>query len=129
MSTAATDTPAPNYALTIYSSAQGAMDAEMLTDGNSVPGYALVSDTREMIFPNGRGELRFTDVAQRIDPTTVAFASLTDPGGTRVLEQNYQFDLVSQVKLLKSLYRRANCRQPKCRFGAHNAQGHLAGRA
>ena len=105
MTTAATDTPgtasaSPNYALTIYSSAQGAMDAEMLTDGNSVPGYALVSDTREMIFPNGRGELRFTDVAQRIDPTTVAFASLTDPGGTRVLEQNYQFDLVSQVKLL-----------------------------
>ena len=100
MTTAATDTPAPNYALTIYSSAQGAMDAEMLTDGNSVPGYALVSDTREMIFPNGRGELRFTDVAQRIDPTTVAFASLTDPSGTRVLEQNYQFDLVSQVKLL-----------------------------
>ena len=100
MTTAATETANPDYALTVYSSALGAMDAEMLTDGNSVPGYALVSDTREMIFPNGRGELRFTDVAQRIDPTTVAFASLTDPSGTRVLEQNYQFDLVSQVKLL-----------------------------
>jgi hypothetical protein len=97
--TTAADT-APQYALTIYSSAQGAMDAEMLSDGNSVPGYALVSDTREMVFPNGRGELRFTDVAQRIDPTTVSFASLTDPAGTRVLEQNYQFDLVSQAKLL-----------------------------
>ena len=100
MTATATETAKPDYALTVYSSAQGAMDAEMLTDGNSVPGYALVSDTREMIFPNGRGELRFTDVAQRIDPTTVAFASLTDPSGTRVLEQNYQFDLVSQVKLL-----------------------------
>jgi hypothetical protein len=90
----------PNFAITVYSSAQGAIDADMLSDGNSVPGYALISDTREMSFPDGRGELRFSDVAQRIDPTTVAFSSLTDPVGTRVLEQNYQFDLVSQAKLL-----------------------------
>jgi hypothetical protein len=40
-------------------------------------------------------------VAKRIDPTTVSFASLTDPDGTRVVEQNYQFDLVSQQKLLE----------------------------
>src|SRR5207249_4358489 len=36
-----------------------------------------------------------------IDPTTVSFASLTDPAGTRVVEQNYQFDLVSQQKLIE----------------------------
>src|SRR6185295_15468933 len=41
----------------------------------------------------------FTDVAALIDPTTVTFASLSDPA-TRVLEQNFQFDLVSTQKLL-----------------------------
>jgi hypothetical protein len=35
-----------------------------------------------------------------IDPTTVSFASLTDPKGTRVVEQNFEFDLTSTAKLL-----------------------------
>ena len=47
----------------------------------------------------GRSQLSFTDVAALIDPTTVTFTSLTDPA-TRVLEQNFQFDLVSTQKLL-----------------------------
>ena len=50
--------------------------------------------------PRGRGTIQFTDVAALIDPTTVQFLSLTDPEGTKVLEQNFQFDLVSQEKLL-----------------------------
>src|SRR5690606_31119660 len=49
----------------------------------------------------GRSTLRFSDVAARMDPTTVAFESLTDPAGTRVIEQNYQYDLVSGQKLLE----------------------------
>jgi len=52
-----------------------------------------------MTLPQGTGELRFTDVAKRIDPTTVAFESLSDPA-TRVIEQNYQYDLVDNAKLL-----------------------------
>ncbi len=39
------------------------------------------------------------DVAALIDPTTVTFQSLSDPA-TRVLEQNYQFDLIGMDKLL-----------------------------
>lgn len=54
-----------------------------------------------MTLQSGNGELRFTDVAKRIDPTTVSFESLTDPGGTRVIEQNYQYDLVDREKLLR----------------------------
>ncbi len=65
----------------------------------SVPGYALVRDDREVKLKQGRSQVSFTDVAALIDPTTVTFASLTDPG-TRVLEQNFQFDLVSTQKLL-----------------------------
>jgi hypothetical protein len=44
--------------------------------------------------------VRFTDVAAKIDPTTVSFESLTHPD-TRILEQNYQFDLVSSTKLME----------------------------
>jgi len=65
-----------------------------------VPGYALVRDDREMKLKQGRSQISFTDVAALIDPTTVTFASLSEPA-TRVLEQNFQFDLVSTQKLLQ----------------------------
>ena len=65
----------------------------------AVPGYALVRDEREMKISQGRSQVSFTDVAALIDPTTVTFTSLSDPS-TRVLEQNFQFDLVSTQKLL-----------------------------
>lgn len=93
----------PDYSLTIYSSAQpGQIDVERLANyGTSLPGYALVRDGRKMRLEAGSSELRFTDVAKRIDATTVAFESLTDPEGTRVIEQNYQYDLVNREKLLE----------------------------
>ncbi len=56
---------------------------------------------RDLDFSKGRNAVRFTDVAAQIDPTTVVFESLTDGKGTTVLEQNYQFDLVSTDKLLQ----------------------------
>ena len=91
--------------LTIYSSAQpGAIRPEMYRyggqQGHAVPGYAVVRHEREIELKAGRNDLRFTDVAGLIDPTTVSFQSLTDPNGTHVVEQNFQFDLVSQEKLL-----------------------------
>src|SRR5882672_8350117 len=95
-------------AITIYSSAQpGAIPPEFYRpipgqaapNAMAVPGYALVRDDREVNIKQGRSQLSFTDVAALIDPTTVTFTSLSDPG-TRVLEQNFQFDLVSTQKLL-----------------------------
>jgi hypothetical protein len=91
--------------VTIYSSAQpGAVSPELYRyggqQGNQVPGYAVVRHERPIELKNGRNDVRFTDVAGLIDPTTVSFESLTDPGGTRVVEQNFQFDLVSTDKLL-----------------------------
>jgi hypothetical protein len=93
---------APDYALTVYSSAvPGQISVEALANyGVTLPGYALVRDARRMQLPQGTGAVRFSDVARRIDPTTVSFASKTDPAGTRVIEQNFQFDLVSQEKLI-----------------------------
>jgi hypothetical protein len=91
--------------VTIYSSAQpGAVSPDLYRyggqQGNQVPGYAVVRHERPIELKNGRNEVRFTDVAGLIDPTTVSFESLTDPKGTRVVEQNFQFDLVSTDKLL-----------------------------
>jgi len=67
----------------------------------AVPGYAVVRQERDLEFSKGRNAVRFTDVAALIDPTTVVFESMTDGKGTTVLEQNYQFDLVSTDKLLQ----------------------------
>jgi len=91
-------------ALTIYSSAQpGSINAQTFKsggEGNVVPGYALVREERLFTLKAGRNLLRVSDVPGLIDPTTVAFTSLTDPKGTRVVEQNFEFDLTSTTKLL-----------------------------
>jgi hypothetical protein len=106
---AAQSPPPEDTALTIYSSARpGAVPAEYYrpTPGggtpsaSEVPGYAMVRHERRVRIEGGRSKLRFTDVAALIDPTTVTFTSLSDPT-TRVLEQNFQFDLVSTDKLLQ----------------------------
>lgn len=100
---------ADSTALTIYSTAQpGGIPAEWYRPvpgqhqnfrGN-IPGYAVVKEERAFEFDNGIGELTFTGVAALLDPTTVHFESLDDKA-TKVLEQDYRFDLVSQQKLLE----------------------------
>jgi hypothetical protein len=69
--------------------------------GRPLPGYAVIRQDRPVTLKAGRGIVQFTDVAALIDPTTVSFTSLTDPAGTRVLDQNYQFDLVSAQKMIE----------------------------
>jgi hypothetical protein len=69
--------------------------------GQGAPGYAVVRHERQVSLKPGRNELKFVDVAAQIDPTTVSFSSLTDPANTRVVEQSFQFDLVSTEKLLE----------------------------
>ena len=61
--------------------------------------YAVVREVRALTIGQD-GKVRFTDVARYIDPTTVHFKSLTDPAA-KLLEQNYQYDLVSADKLLR----------------------------
>ncbi|MGB7341449.1 MAG: hypothetical protein WBC91_21310 [Phototrophicaceae bacterium] len=64
-------------------------------------GTALVQDRRTYTFTTGDNLINFTDVAALIDPTSVSFTSITDPLGTRVLEQNYIYDLVGTSALLR----------------------------
>jgi len=60
----------------------------------------LVKDVREFQLGVGTHDVKFMDVAAQIDPTTVHLKSLTDPAGVRILEQNYEYDLLSPQKLL-----------------------------
>lgn len=62
---------------------------------------ALVKDKRTLALKSGTNEVRFTDVAEQIDPTSVQFTSLTDPSGTRVVEQNFAYDIVGSQKILQ----------------------------
>ncbi len=61
---------------------------------------ALVKETREIKLAVGEGELRFLDVASNIIPTTIQVTSLTFPEEFRVLEQTYQYDLLTPKRLL-----------------------------
>jgi len=109
LATGAGEAREPDVAVTIYSAQQpGAIPAEYyrplpgvpLPGAASIPGYAMVRVDRDVRIEAGRSTLRFGDVAALIDPTTVTFAVPDDPG-TRVLEQNFQFDLVSTSRLLQ----------------------------
>ncbi len=76
--------PATAIALTVYN-----------TD------LALVNEMRPLTLAKGINEVRFSGVPTQIDPTSVHFASTTDPDGTTVLEQNYEYDVVGSEKLLE----------------------------
>lgn len=60
----------------------------------------LVRETRRLTLPSGQIALRFADVTSQIRPETVHLASLTAPLSLRILEQNYQYDLLNPAKLL-----------------------------
>ena len=59
-------------------------------------GRALVRDARPVSLPAGTSALEFRDIAERVMPETVAIAG----EGVAVLEQNYEYDLLSPQTLL-----------------------------
>jgi len=61
----------------------------------------LVKDVRDVRLPSGTSEVQFVDVAAQVDPTTVHLKSLSDPTGLKILEQNYEYDLLSSQKLME----------------------------
>ncbi len=78
-----------------------------LTDQSSVAltiynsNIALVKDQRDLELGAGDNTLQFMDVAAQILPATVHIKSLTDAQGLRVLEQNYEYDLLNPAKLME----------------------------
>ena len=69
--------------------------------------FALVKENRDMSLDKGMNTVSILDVASAIEPSSVAFKSLTDPNGVVVREQNYQYDLINTNTILnKSLGKR-----------------------
>jgi hypothetical protein len=74
----------PNIAVTIYNN-----------------NLALVREVRSIDFQKGLFDFRFKDVPSRIDPTSVHFKPLKWEDRIAILEQNYQYDLVSSDKIFE----------------------------
>ena len=93
---------------------------------SQVPGFGVVRDTRLVTLDEGMNTVPFTDVAQFIDPTSVTLTEVGTNGprdegaegeeeeeeeeeegggggggGIKVIEQNFQFDLVDPAKMLQ----------------------------
>lgn len=60
----------------------------------------VVKERRKIALDAGVNRIPFENVAATIDPTSVRFESMTDPAGTFVEEQNYEYDLVNASKIL-----------------------------
>jgi hypothetical protein len=62
---------------------------------------ALVKDQREVKLPKGQCQLAFQEVSAQIRPETAILRNLTSPKGFGVIEQNFDFDLLTPQKLLE----------------------------
>lgn len=60
----------------------------------------LIKEVRKVELSGGEAELRFMDVASSIMPTTVHVRSLNYPDDFTLLEQDYEYDLINEDKLL-----------------------------
>lgn len=86
------------WAIVLGSALAAGPDASEVTIYNQ--GFALVKEVRMLDLKQGEQTLRVEDVAQRIEPSSVGIRSITNPGGLQVLEQNYQYDLISPMAIL-----------------------------
>ena len=62
---------------------------------------ALVRDRRKVDVPQGESRLALRDVSARIQPETALLQSVGAPQRLSVLEQNFDYDLLSPQKLLE----------------------------
>ena len=63
-------------------------------------GMGFIKEVRVAKLKKGMQSMLVENVAQLIDPTSVGFKCLSNPGSVGVLEQNYQFDLISPQSIL-----------------------------
>jgi hypothetical protein len=62
---------------------------------------ALVRDRRRLALPRGESHLALRDVSAKMQPETALLQSLTAPAKLSVVEQNFDYDLLSPGKLLE----------------------------
>jgi hypothetical protein len=62
---------------------------------------ALIKDERRVTLDAGTSRLALRDVSAQMQPQTALLRSLDEPDAFQVLEQNFDFDLLSPAKLLE----------------------------
>lgn len=62
---------------------------------------ALVKDTRKLSLPTGESRLSFRDVSALIRPETAFLRNIDAPGTVSVIEQNFDYDLLSPQKMVE----------------------------
>jgi hypothetical protein len=62
---------------------------------------ALIKDTRRVALDAGLNRLALREVSGRMRPETASLRSLTHPGSLSLIEQNFDFDLLTPAKLLE----------------------------
>jgi len=88
-----------SFAQTTVTSTQEDQKEVAVTVYNS--NVALVRDVRRLRLAAGTLDLRYMDIAAQVNPATVHIVSLNAPKDLSVLEQNYEYDLLSPQKLLQ----------------------------
>jgi hypothetical protein len=96
-------------ALAIASQAHAAVEEKpsTLSDQQSVAvtiyneNLALVKDVRKVMLEPGSNRLALREVSGRMRPETAALRSLSNPGSLSMIEQNFDFDLLTPAKLLE----------------------------
>jgi hypothetical protein len=74
----------------------GAVEVTVYNDN-----LGLVKERRTFSLKDGVNDVQATDVAAQMDATSVHFKSLTAPDAVSVLEQNFEYDLVSPEKIME----------------------------
>src|SRR5947208_4155789 len=72
---------------------------------------ALVKDTRRVTLEAGPNRLALREVSGRMRPETALLRSLTHPGALTLVEQNFDFDLLTPAKLLEKYVGRSEERR------------------
>ncbi len=91
----------------LFTASAGAENLTSLDDQVSVgvtiynDNLALVKDKRKVSLPSGESWLAFRGVSGKMRPETALFRSVTYPGQLMVLEQNFDFDLLTPQTLLE----------------------------
>ena len=62
---------------------------------------ALIKDTRKVKLPAGESKLAWRDVSARMRAETALLRNITHPKGLSLVEQNFDFDLLTPQKLLE----------------------------
>lgn len=96
-------------ALTIGSHSHAAVQERpsSLTDQQSVAvtiyneNLALIKDTRRVTLESGPNRLALREVSGRMRPETASLRSISHPGALTLVEQNFDFDLLTPAKLLE----------------------------